>query len=157
MNHSIESVRLLLRRPSGRELDDLIAQLDDRDRSLLSRYDRFGDDAHTHVIVSRSSLSVVGALRCVIDRDEATFSYLIAPEHRNCGYATEALAAFVAALPSVVRRASAQLRSGNDASSRVLAKVGFQWVGEGRDLIDGRLERVELFSLERAGSTVLEG
>jgi len=72
-------------------------------------------------------------------------AYGIVPSHEGHGYATEAARALVAfALERVdVTSIRAHTKPENNASGRVLAKCGFQHVGEVEDPEDGRVWRWE--------------
>ena len=72
-------------------------------------------------------------------------AYGVAPDHRSKGYATEAAAALVAFAFSYdqVRVVRAHTFSDANASTRVLAKCGFQSVGEVIDPDDGVVWRWE--------------
>lgn len=73
-------------------------------------------------------------------------AYAIDPEHQNKGYATEAASAitqfaFGFADVNIVR---AHTLPENNASSHVLRKCGFQYLGEVMDPEDGRIWRWEI-------------
>ena len=72
-------------------------------------------------------------------------AYGVAPDHRGKGYATEAAAALVAFAFSSdqVRVVRAHTLSDANASTRVLAKCGFQPIGEVIDPDDGVVWRWE--------------
>jgi RimJ/RimL family protein N-acetyltransferase len=72
--------------------------------------------------------------------------YGIKPEHQGRGYATEAAAALAefAFASGRVRVVRAHTKPDNAASIRVLAKCGFQPVGEVIDPDDGLVQRWEL-------------
>ncbi|HET7034617.1 MAG TPA: GNAT family N-acetyltransferase [Thermomicrobiaceae bacterium] len=91
-------------------------------------------------IVLRASGLAVGGIGFFGPPDEAgtlSIGYGIAPEARNQGLTTEALGAmlaFAAAQPGV-RRVLADTTPDNLASQRVLAKAGFQRIGQDAALI----------------------
>jgi ribosomal-protein-alanine N-acetyltransferase len=72
-------------------------------------------------------------------------AYGIAPSYEGCGYATEAARALVAfALERVdVTSVRAHTKPENNSSGRVLAKCGFQQLGEVMDPEDGLVWRWE--------------
>lgn len=72
-------------------------------------------------------------------------AYAVDPDHQNCGYATEAAAALVAlahAHADVITVRAHTLPESN-ASTRVLKKCGFQYLGEVTDPDDGLVWRWE--------------
>lgn len=75
----------------------------------------------------------------------AEIAYGIAPEHQGKGFATqaaEALTRFAFTIPGV-RMVCAHTRPHPNASTRVLTKCGFEWVGEVMDAEDGLVWRWE--------------
>lgn len=72
-------------------------------------------------------------------------AYGVAPEHQGRGYATEAAQAMVMyAFENGVRIVRAHTRPESNASTRVLAKCGFEYVGEVTDPDDGLVWRFEI-------------
>ena len=73
-------------------------------------------------------------------------AYGIAPEHQGRGFATEAARALIAFARQAarVRVVRAHTRHDNIASSRVLAKCGFRFVGDVIDPEDGLVQRWEI-------------
>jgi len=79
--------------------------------------------------------------------------YTFAPEHWGHGYATEVAAALVAFGfdRGGMTRIEATVDPANEASSRVLAKIGMAYEGRKEDA-DGAL--VDYYAIERAGSAI---
>jgi RimJ/RimL family protein N-acetyltransferase len=73
-------------------------------------------------------------------------AYGVNPEYQGRGYATEAAQALVARAFGTdrVRSVRAHTLPGPNASTRVLAKCGFEWVGEVVDPEDGLVWRWEI-------------
>jgi RimJ/RimL family protein N-acetyltransferase len=99
-------------------------------------------------IVERASGSAVGGcgFKGPPDADGVVeVAYGIEAAHRRRGFATEAANALVefAFASSRVRRVRAHTKPGNSASTRVLAKCGFQRLGEVMDSEDGLVCRWE--------------
>jgi RimJ/RimL family protein N-acetyltransferase len=99
-------------------------------------------------VVHREDERVIGsaAFKGAPDEDGVVeIAYGIAPSYEGHGYATEAAKALVAfALERVdVTSIRAHTKPENDASGRVLAKSGFQQVGEVEDPEDGLVWRWE--------------
>jgi RimJ/RimL family protein N-acetyltransferase len=99
-------------------------------------------------MVNRISGAVVGscAFKAPPDAEGVVeIAYGVDTEHQGRGYATEAAAAMVdfAFGSGLVRLVRAHTRHGNVASQRVLAKSGFQSVGEVIDPEDGLVFRWE--------------
>jgi RimJ/RimL family protein N-acetyltransferase len=72
-------------------------------------------------------------------------TYGVDPAHQKCGYATEAAQALIAFAfgSGLVRVVRAHTRARNVASERVLAKCGFERLGEVIDPEDGQVWRWE--------------
>jgi [ribosomal protein S5]-alanine N-acetyltransferase len=72
-------------------------------------------------------------------------AYGVDPNHRRCGYATEAAQGLIAFAwgSGRVRTIRAHTKSGNVASERVLVKCGFERMGEINDPEDGLVWRWE--------------
>jgi len=103
---------------------------------------------HGFALVHQSSGAVVG--RCGFKGPPAAdrvveIAYGVLPEHQGKGYATEAAAALVSYALSheQVRTVRAHTLPEPNASTRVLAKCGFQRVGEVIDPEDGLVWRWE--------------
>jgi RimJ/RimL family protein N-acetyltransferase len=99
-------------------------------------------------VVHRKDDVVIGSAAFKGAPDEngiVEIAYGVAPNYQGHGYATEATKALVAfALERVdVTSIRAHTKPGNDASARVLAKCGFQQVGEVMDPEDGLVWRWE--------------
>lgn len=103
---------------------------------------------HGFAIVHRASRSVIGSAGFKGPPDETgmvEIAYGIVPTFEGRGYATEAAAALVsfAASTGRVRVVRAHTLPANNASTRVLAKCGFQRVGDVVDPDDGPVWRWE--------------
>lgn len=99
-------------------------------------------------VVDRASGAVVGTcgFKGPPDADGAVeVAYGTSPEHRGCGYATEAAVALAdfALADGRVRVVRAHTKPDNGASQRVLTKCGFRCVGEVMDPEDGLVSRWE--------------
>ena len=103
---------------------------------------------HGFTLIHRSSGTVVGTAGFKAppsDDGVVELAYGVEPEHEGKGYATEAAAALTAFAfscdnVSIVR---AHTRPELNASTRVLAKCGFQLIGEVHDPEDGKVWRWE--------------
>jgi ribosomal-protein-alanine N-acetyltransferase len=101
------------------------------------------------VIVHRASDAVIGSCgyKAPPDRDRTVeIAYGVDPHHQRQGYATEAARALVAYAFSTgrVHIVRAHTLPGPNASTRVLAKCGFEQVGEVVDPDDGLVWRWEI-------------
>lgn len=99
-------------------------------------------------LIDRSTDGVIGSCGFKGPPDEdgvVEIAYGVAPGQQNRGFATEAAAALVAfAFSSVeVRIVRAHTLEGESASTRVLAKCGFQPAGQVVDVEDGLVWRWE--------------
>ena len=108
---------------------------------------------HGFAVAQRASGTVVGmcAYKGPPDANGAVeIAYGINPEYQGRGYATEVARALVAfAVGSgQVRLVCAHTRPEKNASTRVLTKCGFEWIGEVMDPEDGLVWRWELPSNE---------
>lgn len=108
---------------------------------------------HGFAVVQRASDTVVGmcAYKGPPRPDGSVeIAYGINPEYQGRGYATEVARALVAfALGSgLVRLVCAHTKPEENASTHVLTKCGFQWIGEVMDPEDGMVWRWELPSIE---------
>lgn len=65
-----------------------------------------------------------------IDRDQSEVVFWVAPAHWNAGYASEAVAAIVAANPHRARALFAVVFQDNPGSARVLTNCGFEYLGD---------------------------
>jgi RimJ/RimL family protein N-acetyltransferase len=103
---------------------------------------------HGFGVVHVASGQVIGAagFKGPPDADGATeIAYGMVPEYQGRGYATEAAAALVdfAVKSGLVRIARAHTLPEKNASTRVLTKCGFEFVGEVVDPEDGPVWRWE--------------
>lgn len=103
---------------------------------------------HGFALVQRESDAVVGGCGFKGPPDGGgvvEIAYGVSPEQRNRGYATEAAAALVAFAfeRDDVHVVRAHTLPGAGASQRVLAKCGFERVGEVEDPVDGPVVRFE--------------
>ena len=104
---------------------------------------------HGFAVVLRASGTVVGmcAYKGPPGPDRAVeIAYGINPEYQGRGYATEVAGALVefAFASGQVRLVCAHTRPEENASTHVLTKCGFEWVGEVMDPEDGLVWRWEL-------------
>ncbi len=104
---------------------------------------------HGFAVVHRDSRSVIGNASFTGPPDEegaVEIAYGIVPDYQGRGYATEAAAALVAFAfgSDRVRLVRAHTLPTINASTRVLAKCGFERVGEVADPEDGPVWRWEL-------------
>ncbi len=65
-----------------------------------------------------------------MDRGQSEIKYWIAPAFWNTGYASEAVAAIVAANPHKARTLFAEVFQDNPGSARVLTNCGFEYLGD---------------------------
>lgn len=65
-----------------------------------------------------------------MDRDQSEIGYWVAPAFWNAGYASEAVAALVAANPLGNRTFFASVFQDNPRSARVLTNAGFEYLGD---------------------------
>jgi RimJ/RimL family protein N-acetyltransferase len=102
---------------------------------------------HGYSLVERESDAIVGTCGFKGPPDDGVveIAYGVSPEQRNRGYATEAAAALVAIAfrREDVRVVCAHTLPDSGASQRVLAKCGFERVGEVEDPEDGPVVRFE--------------
>jgi len=104
---------------------------------------------HGFAVIHRSSGAVVGiaGFKAPPSHDGMVeLAYAVEPEHQGRGYATEvaaALARFALACEEV-RTVRAHTLPEPNASTRVLAKCGFQRIGEVHDPDDGLVWRWEM-------------
>lgn len=73
-------------------------------------------------------LGVVSLTR--MDRNQSEIKFWIAPAFWNAGYASEAVAALVAANPHGARTLFAEVFQDNPGSARVLTNTGFEYLGD---------------------------
>ena len=110
---------------------------------------------HGFTLIHRPSGAVVGSAGFKAppsDDGMVELAYAVEPEHQGKGYATEvaaALTAFAFSCPEV-RVVRAHTLPEPNASTRVLAKCGFERIGEVQDPEDGRVWRWEIFRPESA-------
>ena len=104
---------------------------------------------HGFSLLDRASETVVGG--CAFKgppnvEGAVEIAYGVNPEFQGCGYATEAAQALVdfAWGDGGVQLVRAHTRSDNQASCRVLAKCGFELIGEVIDPEDGLVLRWEI-------------
>jgi RimJ/RimL family protein N-acetyltransferase len=105
--------------------------------------------ALSYLVIERASGATVGgcAFKGPPDANGTVeVAYGIDEAHRCRGFATEATAGLVqfAIASGLVRLICAHTRPDNIASTRVLAKCGFQHIGEVMDPEDGLVDRWEL-------------
>lgn len=104
-------------------------------------------------VIHRRSRSVIGSVGFKGPPDEAGMSeiaYAIVPPLQGQGFATEAAAAGVRfALASGVQCVRAHTLPTGNASTRVLEKCGFQWLGEVDDPEDGLVWRWECYASDQ--------
>ena len=102
---------------------------------------------HGFALVQRGSEAIVGSCGFKGPPDDGVveIAYGVSPEQRNHGHATEAVAALVAFAfgREDVRVVRAHTLPDAGASQRVLAKCGFERVGEVDDPDDGPVVRFE--------------
>ncbi len=65
-----------------------------------------------------------------MDREQSEIKYWVAPAFWNTGYASEAVAALVAANPHKSRTLFAEVFQDNTGSARVLTNCGFDYLGD---------------------------
>ncbi|MEZ5779748.1 MAG: GNAT family N-acetyltransferase [Paracoccaceae bacterium] len=65
-----------------------------------------------------------------MDRNQSEIKYWVAPAFWNTGYASEAVAAIVAANPQKSRTLFAEVFQDNPGSARVLTNCGFEYLGD---------------------------
>lgn len=65
-----------------------------------------------------------------MDREQSEIKYWVAPAFWNTGYASEAVAAIVAANPHRARTLFAEVFQDNPGSARVLTNNGFDYLGD---------------------------
>ncbi len=65
-----------------------------------------------------------------MERDQSEIKYWVAPAFWNTGYASEAVAAIVAANPHKSRTLFAEVFKDNPGSARVLTNTGFDYLGD---------------------------
>ena len=73
-------------------------------------------------------LGVVSLTR--MERDQSEIKYWVAPAFWNTGFASEAVAAVVAANPHGARTLFAEVFQDNTGSARVLTNTGFDYLGD---------------------------
>jgi ribosomal-protein-alanine N-acetyltransferase len=150
-----ESLRLIL--PSTEDLLARIESLSPADRAEVSpdwlaqvRASAAADPwTHGFSMVEPTSGAVIGSCVYKGTPDEGgvvEIAYGVDPEYQGRGYATEAARALVnfAFRSGQVRLVRAHTRAENNASTRVLAKCGFERIGEVVDPEDGLVWRWEL-------------
>jgi [ribosomal protein S5]-alanine N-acetyltransferase len=150
-----ESLRLIL--PSTEDLLARIESLSPADRAEVSpdwlarvRASTAADPwTHGFSMVEPASGAVIGSCAYKGPPDEGgvvEIAYAVDPEYQGRGYATEAARALVnfAFGSGRVRLVRAHTRAENNASTRVLAKCGFERIGEVVDPEDGLVWRWEL-------------
>jgi RimJ/RimL family protein N-acetyltransferase len=73
-------------------------------------------------------LGLVSLVR--MEREQSEIKYWVAPAFWNTGYASEAVAAIVAANPHRARTLFAEVFQDNPGSARVLTNSGFEYLGD---------------------------
>jgi RimJ/RimL family protein N-acetyltransferase len=153
---AIQTKNLQLVPQSREEVRAYIEQLPSHDRAevspawlaLLDASSAMDPWIHGFVLLHQTSNSTVG--KCGFkgppdDNGTVEIAYGVAPDHQGKGYATEAAAALVtyAFSHEHVRVVRAHTLPEANASTRVLAKCGFQRIGEVNDPEDGLVWRWE--------------
>jgi ribosomal-protein-alanine N-acetyltransferase len=110
---------------------------------------------HGFAVAQRASGTVVGmcAYKGPPNADAAVeIAYGINPEYQGRGYATEVARALVAFAfgSGQVRLVCAHTRPEENASTHVLTKCGFEWIGEVMDPEDGLVWRWELWPSDQS-------
>jgi RimJ/RimL family protein N-acetyltransferase len=132
----------LIREVQPQDISIFFEQQDDPVASAMAAFpsrDRTAHDAHWAKILADDSLiartivedgQVVGNIGSWVADGERHVGYWIGRSHWGHGYATRALAEFLAEVPG--RPLHARVAEHNVGSIRVLAKCGFSTVGEER-------------------------
>ena len=112
---------------------------------------------HGFAVVHREDRLVIGMAAFKgppDDAGEVEIAYGIVPDYEGRGYATEAAAALVAfaSRNDDVKRVRAHTLPATNASTRVLTKCGFEWIGEVMDPEDGLVWRWELLPYNESSS-----
>jgi RimJ/RimL family protein N-acetyltransferase len=132
--------------------DEHVAARDVRDAVVHWRDHGFGP----YVALERASGEVVGVIELHragdglvgIDPDEIEIGWLIEPERRGEGLATEAAAAVLAQGLALSDHVVAYVRRGNEASDRVAEKIGMRYERDGQAR-DGQPVRIYIARRER--------
>jgi RimJ/RimL family protein N-acetyltransferase len=153
----LQTDRLTLVLNSVNEIRERIEQLSDEDRAQVSPLWMENAFAvtesdpwlHGFKVTLREDGTIIGDAGFKGPPSEDGFveiAYGIAPDHQGHGFATEAAGALIefARRAVGVRVVRAHTMSDKGASSRVLAKCGFRFVGEVIDPEDGLVQRWEL-------------
>jgi RimJ/RimL family protein N-acetyltransferase len=152
----LQTDRLTLVLSSVNEVRELIEQLSDEDRAEVSplwleralAVTESDPWLHGFQVKLREDGSKIGDAGFKGPPSEDGFveiAYGIEPKHQGRGFATEAARALMefARQAEGVRVVRAHTRHGHLASSRVLAKCGFRFVGDVIDPEDGLVQRWE--------------
>jgi ribosomal-protein-alanine N-acetyltransferase len=147
-------LKVILQTPE--EVEQMIAAMPEQDRSQISpvwlarmRSTKVADPfVHAFRLVERNTGAIVGSCSFKGPPVDSIveIAYSIEPEYQGKGYATEAARALaeIAATREDVRLVRAHTLPDGAASKRVLAKCGFDYVGETVDPEDGTVSRFEL-------------
>ncbi len=167
----IETARLVLRAPSKRDLDGIVALADnikvaEMTATIPHPYARKDAEAwlekvnagkgHSLVVFAKSEVrTLVGVAGFGHRGDELhpEIGYWIGEAHWGSGYATEASRALIdhAFSETGIDALAASCRINNASSRRVIEKCGFQWVGTGLNQVKALNASVPVdrFVLER--------
>jgi [ribosomal protein S5]-alanine N-acetyltransferase len=153
----LQTDRLTLVLNSAKEVREQMEQLSDEDRAQVSPLwleralaaTESDPWFHGFRVTSREDGTIIGDAAFKgppSDDGVVEIAYGIAPEHQGHGFATEAARALIeyAKRAVGVRVVRAHTMSDNLASSRVLTKCGFRFVGEVIEPEDGLVQRWEL-------------
>ncbi|MDZ4136587.1 MAG: GNAT family N-acetyltransferase, partial [Paracoccaceae bacterium] len=81
-----------------------------------------------------------------MDRGQSEIGYWVAPAFWNTGFASEAVAALVAANPQGCRTIFAEVFQDNPGSARVLTNCGFDYLGDAESYSVARDARVQTWT-----------
>ena len=84
-----------------------------------------------------------------MDREQSEVGYWVAPAFWNTGFASEAVAAIVAANPHESRTLFAEVFQDNPGSARVLTNCGFEYLGDAESWSVARNARVPTWTYLR--------
>ncbi len=93
--------------------------------------DRRGEDVWVLDGSAQDHAEVIGVVSLTrMDREQSEIKYWIAPAFWHAGFASEAVAAIVAANPHRARTLFAEVFQDNPRSARVLTNNGFEYLGD---------------------------